>query len=521
WQKYEAEARTQAARIARQQIRKWKVEKEDFEKKLSDIYLNSLASAFDPHSAYFASEDKESFLSNLSTSAFSYGFYVKESDEGSMLVSILTPGGPAWRSGEIHSGDKVISIQKEGKTETDFSSLGIEEVYEQLMPGNEKYMDVTLISSNDIKKTIRLKKEKLKVEENILQGYLLEGSRKAGYIALPDFFVQEGSNWMLGCANEVAKEILKLKKENIEGIILDLRYNGGGSLKEAIDLAGLFINEGPMMMSTERNQKPHLIKDLNRGTLYDGPLVIMINNYTASAAEVLSMILKDYNRAVIIGTQSYGKATGQNISPLDLSIDPVAYKTDPQNKSLTKFVKITNATLFSVKGVTYQKKGITPDIVLLDINNTQQSYESQYPNALSPDSLNKKLLYTPCPNLPLKELAENSNKRVEQSWRFRRVKEISDSLQKAGKIKTVPIEWKSFTKWNKNADEVMDQIDSLLNNKEASFKVNNNRFAQDLISVDDYLKEIIDAEIKNIRNDIYIEEAYKTLIDLIQITTKK
>lgn len=521
WKKLEPEARAQSLRLARKSVRKWKAGADNPTLKVSGVYLNSLANAFDPHSAYFNTVEKDAFLSYLSTSAFSYGFYLKESDDGSIVVQEMTPGGPAWRSGELHNGDIVISIQKEGGPVVDFSSLDLEEAYKLIRPGNENYMEVSLISDGNISKNIKLKKEKLKVEENILQSYVLEGPYKAGYIALPDFFVQDGSNGKLGCANEVAKEVIKLKKENIDGLILDLRYNGGGSVKEAIDLAGLFINEGPMMLSVRRDQKPMLVKDLNRGTVYDGPLIVLINSYTASAAELLSFILKDYRRAVIMGSRSYGKATGQVVAPLDLSLDPHAYSPEQGNQNYHSFVKITTMIMYGIKGNTYQKKGITPDILLPDLNSYNIASESKYPNPIEPDSINKNLVYNPYPALPLAELQTLSKKRMDVSGPFTAIIRISDSLKNADKKKSAPLEWNSFTKWYQNNDRFEVLLDSLFEYRGSAYKVKNNQYSEELIKVDQLLNEILQTEISNIQYDLYINEAYNSLNDLIQITIKK
>src|SRR5437762_8924227 len=162
-----------------------------------------------------------------------------------------------------------------------------------------------------------LAKEKIETEDDIVKGYVLNGEKKIGYISLPDFYTIWEDESGSGCANDVAKEIVKLKKENIDGLILDVRYNGGGSLGEALQLTGIFIDEGPLLGEKDRNGKLVFLKDPNRGTIYDGPMVLMVNGQSASASEVLAAALQDYHRALIVGSSTYGKATMQEIFPMD------------------------------------------------------------------------------------------------------------------------------------------------------------------------------------------------------------
>ena len=170
-------------------------------------------------------------------------------------------------------------------------------------------------------RTVILLKEKMEEddEHNKVKSFLLKGSKTIGFISLPSFYQdwENENSGVNGCANDVAKEILKLKKENIEGLIIDLSYNGGGSMEEAVELSGIFIDFGPVGMQKGRDSKIYTLKDVNRGTIYDGPLMLMVNGYTASASEMVAGTLQDYHRAVIVGTPTYGKATAQVVLPMD------------------------------------------------------------------------------------------------------------------------------------------------------------------------------------------------------------
>src|SRR6185295_15214954 len=190
-------------------------------------------------------------------------------------------------------------------------------------------------------RSVSLWKEKREEDDddNKVKSFLLKGSKTIGFLSLPAFYEDwENEKGINGCANDVAKEILKLKKESIEGLILDLRYNGGGSMQEAVELAGIFVDAGPVGQYKTREAKVYTLKDVNRGTIYDGPLMVLVNGYSASASEMVAGTLQDYNRAVIVGSPTYGKATAQVVLPMDTTINP---GDDNKNKKAASDLKVT------------------------------------------------------------------------------------------------------------------------------------------------------------------------------------
>jgi carboxyl-terminal processing protease len=202
----------------------------------------------------------------------------------------------------------------------------------------------------------------------------------------------------------VAKEILELKKEHISGLILDLRYNGGGSLEEAIELAGLFIDAGPLAQARDRDAKPYVLRDVNRGTVFDGPLILLVNGYSASASEVIAGSLQDYNRALIVGTPTYGKASAQVILPLDTNIN---LGEAASLKPTGSFLKLTVSRLYRVTGASVQATGVQPDILLPVPPGAEFRREADAPFALSPTTVDANKYYRPYPPIvkdPLRQL---------------------------------------------------------------------------------------------------------------------
>ena len=178
----------------------------------------------------------------------------------------------------------------------------LEEAYEELEKSSTDKLILKFKKADGTEKTVMLKKEKLENEENIVKGFVLQGEKKIGYILLPGFYTEWENESGSSCANDVAKEIVKLKKENIDGLILDVRYNGGGSLGEALEMTGIFIDEGPVVGIKSKDPKVVFLKDPNRGTIFSGPMVLMVNGQSASASEMLAAALQDYNRAPHVGS---------------------------------------------------------------------------------------------------------------------------------------------------------------------------------------------------------------------------
>ena len=268
-----------------------------------------------------------------------------------------------------------------------------------------------------VKVTLQREKSMLSDDNSKVRSFILKGDHRIGFISLPAFYTdwngeEGGSN---GCADDVAKEIIKLKKENIEGLILDLRYNGGGSMLEAIALAGIFIDSGPVGMTRDKEGKIYTMKDVNRGSVYDGPLILLINGFTASASEMLAGTLQDYHRALIVGSPSFGKATAQVVLPLDTLFDE---KHMDRMKTADNFIKITIERLFRVNGTSAQQTGVIPDIFLDDFSETQSEREKSLPFSLVNISIDANKYYHPYPALPVDPLKSFSKAFTDTSRSF-------------------------------------------------------------------------------------------------------
>lgn len=351
---------------------------------ISEELCTSLANCFDPHTTYLAKSQKEIFESSLGKSSFQFGFSLEQDEENQQInIQQIKPGSAAYKSGQMNNGDQLIAIQWPKKPIIDVTQLSVEEVSELFLTNNENQIILTIKKPDGVQRKIELTKEIIEFEdETKVKGYLLSSSDKnVGYISIPAFYTDfiNPINNINGCGNDVAKEIVQLKKETLSGLIIDLRYNGGGSLKEAVELAGIFIDAGPIAQIYKPGEKVFSIKDVNRGTIYDGPLTILVNGASASASELFAAAIQDYHRGVIIGTTTFGKATGQVIYPLDTLIkNDINTSNDNQYNS---FLKTTIEKLYRVTGSSIQSQGLIPDIVLPDI--TEAYFEREENNALA------------------------------------------------------------------------------------------------------------------------------------------
>jgi carboxyl-terminal processing protease len=480
---------------------------------VKEIYFNAIASAFDPHSNYFSPQEKEKFQSEMSTEAYSFGLELDENSKGQIVIERLTPGGPAWLSGELHKGDELQSLQWEGKEETNISGATLEEIYAILESSMRDKLVFKFRKTDGTIKTVTMRKEKIENEENIVKSFLLQGDKKIGYILLPGFYTEWGNESGSRCANDVAKEIVKLKKENINGLILDLRFNGGGSLGEAMEMAGIFIDEGPLAIEKHREGKLITLKDPNRGTIYDGPLVLMVNGQSASASEMLSASLQDYNRAVIVGSNTYGKATMQLLFLLD------TMKNKPEAGEGREMVKITAGKLYRLNGESAQLKGVVPDVLLPDAFDALEFREKFSPNALPYDTVKKNTYYLPLPPLPVKELVQKSAVRIQNDIGFQNIKTFVDLEYKLQHEKTnfVPLRWQQFENWRQQQDAGLHIKEGMFTSGIKKFTADNHQSDKQWMMNNEYAKEVNVIWLENISKDIYIREAFMVLCDLINL----
>ncbi len=480
------------------------------------VYLNTIASTFDPHSNYFNAEMNQEFSEELTSEREIYGISYQKNRSGNIEIIKTFPGSSAWLSGEIHPGDEILSL-KFGEGETHLTSGYSMSEFEKLFRSNEtNTLTITLEDLDNNIKNVEITKGKVYSDGDIIKSALLVGESKIGYISLPDFYMNWTDTSELGCANDLAKALIKLKKESISGLILDLRNNGGGSLKEAIDLVGIFIDYGPILVKSDAEKNLFTYKDFNRGAIYTGPLTIMINENSASASEVVAAAIQDYNRGLIVGQKSFGKATGQNILPVDPISTSFLSGVTPENPEWG-YVKMTNIGLYRINLTTNQNRGVLPDIELTPIDSMLNFYESSYSNSIVLPEVEKKMYYTPQKPLPIDELKsksierqKNDNSRAEINALTQLFYENRKKLDK----ETVSLMEKIDVQ-QKNHDIKLKIID-LYESESKSYTAKSLAYDNDIYELSPFMKTYNESFLKEISHDIEIEETFTIIQDYIQ-----
>jgi carboxyl-terminal processing protease len=343
-------------------------------------YLEALAHAYDPHSDYMNNEHAQDFSINMSLSLFGIGAQLNE-DDGYCTISKVLHGGPADKSKQVDEQDRIIAVAQGGKPPVDVVDMELGKVVQLIRgpKGTQVQLTISPAADRTSRRVVTLTRDEVKLDDqdHEASAKLIEmpdghgGTNRIGVIDLPSFYATID---LPGSANhssksttaDVTKLIKKLKQEKVAGIILDLRSNPGGSLEEAVKFTGLFIKDGPVVLARSPDGSVSVDSDTDSSVLYDGPLAMMINRFSASAAEIAAAALQDYGRAIIVGDIStHGKGTVQNLNPLK----PFVW---PANNSATNdpgTVKITIRKFYRVSGASTQLKGVVPDIILPDVLN--------------------------------------------------------------------------------------------------------------------------------------------------------
>ncbi len=342
-------------------------------------YLNSITSSFDPHTTYLLPKEKENFDIRISGQLEGIGAQLIESN-GYIKVTRIIPGSASWKQGELKEGAIILKVAQKDKEPVSIVDMRLDEAVKLIRgkKGSEVRLTVKKIDGNIY--TIPIIRDIVVLEETFAKSALIKKNKKNyGYIYLPKFYVNFKNSKARHCSKDVEIEINKLKAENPHGIILDLRNNGGGSLRDVVEMAGLFIKKGPIVQIKSRNGSPYLLKDEDEQVHYDGPLIILVNTFSASASEILAAAMQDYNRAIIIGSPTtYGKGTVQRI----ISFDRIIGRRYDDLKPFGA-MKLTTQKFYRINGGTTQLKGVVPDVILPDMYSYIKVGEKELDNAIT------------------------------------------------------------------------------------------------------------------------------------------
>ena len=487
---------------------------EDWFKRLSKIsskdrysaYLNTITGLYDPHTEYFAPKDKKKFDQSMSGQFEGIGARL-QSKEGILKVSDIIVGSPSFKQGELKAGDEIHKVGQGANEPKDITDMDMDDAIELIKGKKGTEVRLTVKKPDASFKVITIIRDVIEIDETYAKSAILNNKKKIGYIYLPMFYADFTRNGAHRCSEDIKKEVEKLKKEGVEGIIIDLRDNGGGSLQEVVEMGGLFVPKGPMVQVKGKAGAPNIMENKFSKVVWDGPLAVMINHGSASASEILAAAIQDYKRGVIIGTQSFGKGTVQSFLDLDQYVLPQFDSLRPLGS-----VKITMQKFYRVNGGATQLKGVMPDVALPDPYEFLEVGEKDMDYPMPWDEISK-ATYQEFTNINYDKLKKASSERVKQSAAFK----LIDSEAKELKAK------KDDTKYNLKIDKYRAELKQLReqNKKYDSLKQEIKGFTTDIVFVD---KESMKADTvklnkeikwtKNIAKDNYIYEASNVLNDM-------
>jgi carboxyl-terminal processing protease len=473
---------------------------------LQNTFLNLFCTYFDPHSNYFSLAAKSSFMSGLSTSTLSLGLNVSFNEKEEIIIAEIVPGGPAAKTNKFDKEDVILKVSNTKGIEYTVSCSSIERIGELIFSDSQTEIELTIQKKNGAILKVFLQKQLMKANDNAVYSFIAEKEAKIGYINIPSFYSNFEGNTVQGCADDVAKEIVKLQKDNIKGLVIDLQNNGGGSIEEAIKLAGMFIDIGPVSVLVDSKANQTILKDYNRGSVYTGPIVLLINGNSASASEFFAAAIQDYNRGIIIGSTSLGKATMQSILPLD-----------EQNQQ--DFVKITIEKFYRITGESHQIKGIIPDISLPVLFDSVIPREISYKTAFKNDVIITKARFNPLPKTHFSELIQLSNSRIKTATLFNEISIANDQINALynNPKKPTRLVFKDVFNDVHQIDSLWKKVKKIVDSQR-NFTISNTSYDLEKLKFDAFQQDINTYKIQNLKNSPYLEEAVAILNDYITIT---
>ena len=477
-------------------------------------FVNTITSCMDPHTTFFPPIEKRSFDEQMSGRFYGIGASLRQ-EEGNIKIMTLVTGSPAWKSGQIQVGDIITKVGQGNEEPLDMAGYDTEDAVKIIRGKKGTEVRLTLKRADGTSKVVSLIRDEIVLDETFARSAIVnEGSRKIGYIYLPEFYADWERPNGAKSAEDVAKEIQKLKEQNIDGIIMDLRNNGGGSLFDVIQMVGLFIDEGPVVQVKDRQGVPSVLRDKDKGVLYDGPLAVMVNEFSASASEIFAAAIQDYKRGVIIGsTSTYGKGTVQRNIGLDGGRSGLLVSNDEDAAANLGTVKLTLQKFYRINGGSTQLKGVTPDIVLPDQFEYLQYREKDNPDALQWDEI-AKAKYTPWSNgTDISIIRQTEEGRIKKDSVFEQIKANTQRLAELNdKLYTLNI--KKYQEEQKQIREIVRQIDKLTKTNKANpvelLPADIARFSND-----EAKHERQELWLKNLKSDIYINETVSIVNNII------
>lgn len=478
-------------------------------------YLNCITNVFDPHTGYFEPIQKENFDIEFKGRLEGIGARLREDGDFTKVVEIVV-GGPAWKGKELEEEDMILKVAQDDEEEQlDIKGMRTNEVVQHIRGKKGTKVRLTVKKPDGTIKEISIIRDIVVLEARFAKSLLLESPSeekgKIGYIHLPGFYADFQDRSGRFSAADVEKEIDKLKKDKVEGIILDLRSNPGGSLEEVRKMSGLFIENGPVVQVKSRDQRPEVLADSDARVQYNGPLVVLVNSFSASASEILAAALQDYGRAVIVGSNStYGKGTVQRFIDLDRMV-----RGNADAKPLGQ-LKLTMQKYYRINGGSVQLRGVVPDIILPDTYHFVDVGEKDYEHAMDWSDIPAVSYAQEVYQIGnMEQLKAMSKARVDGDATFQKVLENAEWVKEQREITKYPLAIATYQAFEEERNEASDLYKDLFKSEVLENVVNVTADLPVLKKADESKVARNEDFIKGVKKDIYIQEALNIMQDMI------
>lgn len=478
------------------------------------IFINAIVEDFDPHTNYLAPQDKDRFDVSMSGKLEGIGARLQKERDNVKIVELIS-GGPAWRSEQLDVGDQIQKVRQEDEEEAvSIIGMRLDDAVKLIKGPKGSKVILTVKKVDGDFKDITLTRDVVELEETYAKSSLIQKDDEVyGLINLPQFYFDMENYKERNAASDVKEEILKLKEEGAEGLIIDLRNNGGGSLRTAIDIAGLFIESGPVVQVAVSNGNTEVLKDRNREMIWDKPLVILVNEVSASASEILAAAIQDYKRGIVIGSkQTYGKGTVQNVVDLNRWL---------RNNEFGDMgaLKVTTQKFYRINGGSTQLEGVKSDVVIPDKFSKVEIGERDYKNPLPYDRINPADYETWEGHYDFETAIKNSQKRIAESEHFNLINKNAEWIKERRDNNEVPLNYEKYIadiESNKERNKQFESISKYENN----LTIKSLPYEEVLKGRDTTLMEKRQRWHKSLSHDAYVEEAVNILEDLRQTNIK-
>lgn len=478
------------------------------------LYINSIMSRFDPHTSYFAPEEKERFDVSISGKLEGIGARLQKKNDFTVIDELIS-GGPAWRGKQLESGDVVMKVAQGNLEPVDVVGMRLDDVVKKIKGPKGSEVRLTVKKVDGTIKIISIIRDIVEIEETYVKTSIVEkNGLKYGVIYLPKFYIDFENKDGRDAGKDIALEVARLKKAGVNGIVLDVRDDGGGSLSTVVDIAGLFIEEGPIVQIKSAGKKKEILVDTDKKIEWNGPLVIMVNEFSASASEILAAAIQDYKRGIIIGSkQTYGKGTVQNVIDLNQFV---------RNSSAGDLgaLKTTTQKFYRINGGSTQLEGVSSDVVMPDRYKYLKMGERDEENAMPWDKIDPAQYSVWTNNSKFNQAIINSKKRIEQNIQFQLIEENAKWIDSRSEENIYSLNIDKFKLAQNEIENVAKKYKPIIDYRN-NFKFSSLPYEIEGMAKDPVLKEKRERWHESLTKDIYVEEALNVLDDLQPKTTMK